>query len=191
MALLGDGGGFASIFGYEDDRAREDREQRQLQRKMQEDAARFRRESEAPVKRLQANLFRHETGNRIRGLELNFQRQAAEDTARTEALDFRKFASDLTRPMVEKLTPDLTGQGLPFGSPTYQRAAQQAHERGRYQRPPPPDLSDTGQAFGAGLVPGMLEQSGIRASPEEVSRLKAYGPDVAASLIEQGNIGPI
>jgi len=103
MALLGDGGGFASIFGYEDDRAREDREQRQLQRKMQEDAARFRRESEAPVKALQANLFRHETGNRIRGLELNFQRQAAEDTARTEALDFRKFADNLTRPTLEKV----------------------------------------------------------------------------------------
>lgn len=124
------------------------------------------------------------------GAMAHAQRRKTEADAitRQEIGKFKRLASYTID--AKDAPPDLSDQGMPFGSPTYQRAAQQVWARGP-SATAPPDLSDTGQAFGAGRVPGLIRESGIVHTPEEIARLQAYPPDVTQGLIQQGNIGPV
>jgi hypothetical protein len=193
--------GYANIFSHEDERARQDREQKQRQRLALQDAAHFRQQAEQITLPFQAEVFRREADAKIKGLELRLN----QDKAKKEGMEFRQFADQT---VAKKL-------GGLFGGDSELRSRRQEAEAARNQsalnlnvtqqggsgyyqgnerliRPTvPPDLSDTGQAFGSGLVPGMVQRSGIQSTPEEVRRLQAYPPEVAAGLIEQGNIGPV
>jgi hypothetical protein len=192
--------GFSSIFSTEDERARQDREAKQRQRLALQDAAHFRQQAEQITLPFQAEVFRREADAKIKGLELRLN----QDKAKKEGMAFRQFADET---VAKKL-------GGLFGGDSEMRSRRQEAEAARNQsalnlnvtqqggsgyyqgnerlvRPTvPPDLSDTGLAFGAGQVPGMVQRSGIQTTPEEVARLQRYGPGVAQGLIEQGNIGP-
>ncbi len=80
---------------------REEREQRELQRKMREDAARFRAESEAITKpfiaKTAAVQFRNEAEDNIR----RFKQQA-------DVTAFQNFAREMVKPTLAKLTPSVS-----------------------------------------------------------------------------------
>src|SRR3990167_4000832 len=96
--------GFSSIFSTEDERARQDREQKQRQRKALQDTAHFRQQAEQITLPFQAEVFRREADAKIKGLEPRLN----QDKARKEGMAFRQFTDQAVAQTVRKLTASVT-----------------------------------------------------------------------------------
>src|SRR3990167_7674733 len=100
--------GYANIFSREDERARQDSEGKQRQRKPLQDAAHLRRQAEQITLPFQAEVFRREADAKIKGLELRLN----QDKAKKEGMEFRQFADQT---IAKKLGGLFGGGGLGGG----------------------------------------------------------------------------
>src|SRR3990172_503217 len=167
--------GFPSIFSTEDERARQDREQKQRQRLALQDAAHFRQQAEQITLPFQAEVFRREADAKIKGLELRLN----QDKAKKEGMAFRQFADQT---VAKKLGGLFGGQGaktrpMPqdFGAqPDYEGAPKEGYGFGL-----PPEVA---KPLGQGLQAGMNTRIG---------QLAPFGPGTYVNQSERPTIGQV